>query len=193
MLRRTGLLLLVAVAFLTVPAAARASITVIGDLRPAGSVVVTLAAAPYPGQVLDKMVVESGGVHVGLSETAAVLEPAAFRNFGSSGWTDGGNDTSSYGSASGPAVAYGYALVFDLYFNSKLGEPLAFDFYAYGDTNSAPDFSSHVAYNGVYWTIVEPALSLQDVQSVPEPTTLIIWSLLGGLGISIGTWWRKAA
>jgi hypothetical protein len=29
--------------------------------------------------------------------------------------------------------------------------------------------------------------------TVPEPTTLIIWSLLGGLGICIGWWRRKAA
>jgi hypothetical protein len=28
---------------------------------------------------------------------------------------------------------------------------------------------------------------------VPEPTTLIIWSLLGGLGITIGRRWRKTA
>ncbi len=29
-----------------------------------------------------------------------------------------------------------------------------------------------------------------DVSNVPEPTAIIVWSLLGGLGISIG-WWRR--
>ena len=28
---------------------------------------------------------------------------------------------------------------------------------------------------------------------IPEPSTLIIWSLLGGLGISLGWWRRKTA
>jgi hypothetical protein len=29
-------------------------------------------------------------------------------------------------------------------------------------------------------------------ESVPEPTTIIIWSLLGGLGVSIGCWRRRS-
>jgi hypothetical protein len=36
------------------------------------------------------------------------------------------------------------------------------------------------------YTVTEPS-------SVPEPSTLIIWSLLGGLGISMGWWRRKRA
>jgi hypothetical protein len=38
--------------------------------------------------------------------------------------------------------------------------------------------------------------SLDDVSvsAVPEPTTLIIWSLLGAVGVGVGvTWWRKRA
>jgi hypothetical protein len=32
-----------------------------------------------------------------------------------------------------------------------------------------------------------------DVTPVPEPTTLIVWSLLGGVGIAVGRWRRKRA
>ena len=33
-------------------------------------------------------------------------------------------------------------------------------------------------------------LSLEGSQVIPEPSTLIIWSLLGGLGTGVG-WWRR--
>ncbi len=33
-------------------------------------------------------------------------------------------------------------------------------------------------------------LVASDVSAVPEPATLVIWSLLGALGVSIG-WWRR--
>jgi hypothetical protein len=37
---------------------------------------------------------------------------------------------------------------------------------------------------------LEGALVGERAPSVPEPTTLIIWSLLGGLAVGLG-WWRK--
>lgn len=42
-------------------------------------------------------------------------------------------------------------------------------------------------YSGVYWD------NLSDSGAVPEPATFIIWSLLGGLGISIAHWRRRKA
>jgi hypothetical protein len=43
----------------------------------------------------------------------------------------------------------------------------------------------HDADNGWVRAIVDTSIS-----EVPEPSTLIIWSLLGGLGIAMG-WWRR--
>ena len=32
-----------------------------------------------------------------------------------------------------------------------------------------------------------------DVANIPEPATIVVWSLLGGLGIAISCWRRKRA
>ena len=38
------------------------------------------------------------------------------------------------------------------------------------------------------------SISIQpEASSVPEPATLIVWSLLGGIGIAFGYWRRKRA
>jgi hypothetical protein len=33
-------------------------------------------------------------------------------------------------------------------------------------------------------------MQINEQNNIPEPSTVIIWSLLGGMGIGIG-WWRK--
>jgi hypothetical protein len=43
---------------------------------------------------------------------------------------------------------------------------------------------------GTTWTPASGPLSLSG-SSVPEPTTLIVWSLLGGCGIAVVSWRRK--
>jgi hypothetical protein len=45
------------------------------------------------------------------------------------------------------------------------------------------------------YSIDEPAWTeiIVEYSSVPDPATLIIWSLLGSLGIGFGWWWRRKA
>ena len=53
------------------------------------------------------------------------------------------------------------------------------------------------AGQGSYYTFYESngfnVNGTDTVAQTPEPTTLIVWSLLGGLGMAIGCWRRKAA
>ena len=180
--KRIRFLLLIAVMVLALPVATQASISVVDGPWPAGSVAVTLAAAPYVG--FDKIEVQSGAGHLSSGETAAIFEPPAFRNL--SPWADFGSDTAAEGIAVGPRRDIGIApgLVFDLYLASAVGQPFAFDFYAIDSERGSGfvDFSAHVAYDGTSWAITQPASSpAQLTGPVPEPATLIVWSLLGAM------------
>ncbi len=138
--------------------------------------------------------------------SAAVFEPPVFRNapdngWTASGWADSGSDTSTHGVATGPpvAAALNQALVFDVYMvdnGEGIHQPFAFDFYAF-DGNTL-DFSAHVAYDGNpfnnpfdHSVITEPDPTSYGslAGSVPEPGAFIIWSLLGGLGVTVS--WRR--
>jgi hypothetical protein len=198
MTRRIGLL--VAVALLAALPAAQASITMIGDPQPGGSVIVTFGATPNVG--FDRIEVLSGAGHLyaGLdygpdySTPAAEFESPDFRNLGT--WTNfPTTDPSSHGVATGPLVDHAHSLVFDLYMvGTNPRQPFAFDLYAFDSTRgNVLDFSAHVNYNGYWSTITEPAPSLYAVSggSVPEPGAFVIWSLLGGLGVTVG--WRRRA
>jgi hypothetical protein len=79
-------------------------------------------------------------------------------------------------------------------------EPFAYlNFFA---TNTSELFNKIVIHNNNVFSgfesdnhsIVEGLLSTpypgQEVSSIPEPTTIIIWSLLGGLAITV-SWWRQ--
>ncbi len=192
MARRTAFFLLLAAAMHAAPTAARASIEVIGDLRAADSMMMTLAAVPYVG--FDRIEVQSGLTH---GDPPASFEPPAFRNLAP--WTDSGSDTADYAAATGQRVVRGQALVFDLYLQGDVNnhQPFAFDFYAFDAARGANfvDFSAHVYYDGTVFTITMPSTNAPEIHllsTVPEPAAIVVWSLLGALVFSFGRR-RKAA
>ena len=67
---------------------------------------------------------------------------------------------------------------------SALGSPITFGYYAFSITPGAtgPD-----TFGYAEWGIDNFAV---NVNTIPEPTTLIVWSLLGASGVGIG-WWRR--
>jgi hypothetical protein len=78
-----------------------------------------------------------------------------------------------------------------------LGNPIVFTYggpwanHANYDPGTKEFYWKHDAYNYSYQDPMFCMLAMSDVM-VPEPVTLIVWSLLGGLGVSIGWWrWRR--
>jgi hypothetical protein len=66
-----------------------------------------------------------------------------------------------------------------------------------GDSQNAPGSVHHDewSYDGTQYSS-DPTDNFQRVitaEAVPEPATIIIWSLLGGLGIVVGCWRKRAA
>lgn len=74
---------------------------------------------------------------------------------------------------------------------SSYGQTLPFSWTRSLQAGDILDFVVLVAANGD-WTAQGTGLAV-EISDVPEPTTLVIWSLLGGLAISAGWRWRKRA
>ena len=55
------------------------------------------------------------------------------------------------------------------------------------------DWTGQVPSTGVAIQPNEIVMAQVNVTATPEPTTLIVWSLLGGLGLAFGYWRRKRA
>ncbi len=171
--------------------------------RLGGSVMVWFAAQVLDGEGgFDTIEVFSGLGHVDTKngEVPAVFEPPVFRDdpndlqkgWSAAGWYDPGGETLTYGIETGPLVMAGEALSFDLFMvGDNTYQPFAFDLYAYNSQTGVPDFTSHVSYDGNSWLgldIEEPAhVPFAALGGpVPEPGALIIWSLLGGLAVTLG-------
>jgi hypothetical protein len=117
------------------------------------------------------------------------FEPPVFSNFHASGWTGSGN--SQAGIASGPLET---TLTFDISFAGSTNNPLEFLFESFnGETWQTkaklkwknPGWTIEVEYGDVY-----TRGEIEDM--VPEPATIIIWSLLGaGSWLGMGVWRRR--
>ena len=94
--------------------------------------------------------------------------------------------------------------VYQVQFNGNLNRweatnlPLAADItigasqvdFVFEPAYTVPDGGSFGLYIAVQPSQQNGTLHVTEYPTVPEPTTLIIWSLLGGLGIGLG-WWRR--
>jgi hypothetical protein len=118
------------------------------------------------------------------------LESAAFRNFSLASWTTPttvGNVPGA--SASGPVASN---MQFDLVFAGNSYTPLDFQFEAYNGTAMVDSAIAH--WNGG-WSFTPISRQIgrenfpQTTVATPEPTTIIIWSLLGALAVTTG--WRR--
>ena len=66
---------------------------------------------------------------------------------------------------------------------------------SYTATSGMDNANDYIVFNNRWAGSYEAYLDEVTVSAIPEPSTLIIWSLLGAIGITIG-WWsrrRKAA
>ena len=154
----------------------------------------------------------SAGLTFGLFGSSLVFSPGATLH---QGVGDGGYATSLLGDVGGvntfsPAWVTGVWYHDTMVYNATTGQ-LTLDVTELTTGNhfaslslDNQSFPSDVTYLGVTRThagagtdlLATVDYNLDNVvlsQAVPEPTTLIIWSLLGGLGISIGWWRRKRA
>ena len=92
--------------------------------------------------------------------------------------------------ASGPSTT---SLNFNLWFMGLISVPLSFDFVAYQGNDLAKSWL--VSWDGGFDIVenVVPAFldrSQLDASIVPEPTSLVVWSLLGSLAVGLG-WYRR--
>ena len=127
--------------------------------------------------------------------TGAGFEAPAFSAFHSTGWTNTNNNSVYAVAAKG--AGYDTDMNFDLNFLGSSSSPLSFVFVAYKDEVKL-EYAKAVWNGG--WTITGFVLSdaptwqtMADAAAVPEPTTIIVWSLLGLVAAGYGVWRRKRA
>jgi hypothetical protein len=178
----------VAIALVCAPAISRGSIVAVGD------------AVPIPDWSQGFEVKESGGFNqMGVMwDTGAGFLTPAFSGM-SAGWTTMNSSFAGIAFKAGSDTD----LFFTLNFVGDTPSPLSFDFYAYKDTTKL-DYATAV-WNGTSWAITNaPSLGLAPAwptivmvvndEVVPEPATIVIWSLLGaGSWLGMRVWRRRGS
>jgi hypothetical protein len=86
-------------------------------------------------------------------------------------------------------LANGSILFSQVLSQSDYLNPYSFESQLFLTAGETVDFVVSNPFNGGCLTQLSATIS----SSVPEPATLLIWSLLGGCGIAIGRWRRKRA
>ncbi len=161
-----------------------ASITAIGD--------------PIEGNSWGQGINESG---VGTFDMIAAqivsggpLEAQVFRSISVAGWTDqptaGVGLNRTLGIAQGPLTTN---ITFNLWFIGSSSTPLSVNLFAYRGSTLVD--SALASWSGHNWTFTNgasptPTAEALNASIVPEPASLVVWSMLG-LAIGSAGFWRR--
>lgn len=166
---------------LLAPALASASIQAVGE--------------PLPSQSWVQGFNESGVGFFDLVVVKMVSMGDSFESFTHYGFSGGSWALAYENAIPYPTLAYASGsaattnLTWTIRFAGESSNPLNFDFVAFNGNQIAE--SANADWNGSGWTFTSPGNWFPSRSSiVPEPVTIIIWSLLGSIVIGLG-WWRK--